>query len=97
MKHEELKWKSRDGLELFAQVWEPQVVSPRAVVCLVHGVGEHSSRYAHVAEAFGKEGFVLFGFDQRGHGRSGGLRGHITSIEDFLQDIDLLLEQASPG
>ncbi|MCB0101512.1 MAG: alpha/beta hydrolase, partial [Anaerolineales bacterium] len=53
MKHEELKWKSRDGLELFAQVWEPQVVSPRAVVCLVHGVGEHSSRYAHVAEAFG--------------------------------------------
>ena len=94
MKHEELKWKSRDGLELFAQVWEPQVVSPRAVVCLVHGVGEHSSRYAHVAEAFGKEGFVLFGFDQRGHGRSGGLRGHITSIEDFLQDIDLLLEQA---
>ena len=94
MKHEELKWKSRDGLELFAQVWEPQVVSPRAVICLVHGVGEHSSRYAHVAEAFGKEGFVLFGFDQRGHGRSGGLRGHITSIEDFLQDIDLLLEQA---
>lgn len=94
MKHEELKWKSRDGLELFAQVWEPQVVSPRAVVCLVHGVGEHSSRYEHVAEAFGKEGFVLFGFDQRGHGRSGGLRGHITSIEDFLQDIDLLLEQA---
>jgi acylglycerol lipase len=94
MKHEEMKWKARDGIELFAQVWEPSVVSPRAVVCLVHGLGEHSSRYAHVAEAFEKEGFILFGFDHRGHGRSGGIRGHVSSIEDFLQDIDLLLEQA---
>ena len=90
MKHEEMKWKARDGIELFAQVWEPSVVSPRAVVCLVHGLGEHSSRYAHVAEAFEKEGFILFGFDHRGHGRSGGIRGHVSSIEDFLQDIDLL-------
>jgi acylglycerol lipase len=94
MKHQELGWKSRDGIDLFAQVWEPPVVSPRAVVCLVHGLGEHSSRYAHVAEAFGKEGFILFGFDQRGHGRSGGARGHISSIDDFMNDIDLLLEQA---
>lgn len=94
MKHQELKWKSHDDLELFAQVWEPEVVSPRAVVCLVHGLGEHSSRYTHVAEALGKEGLVLFAFDQRGHGRSGGARGHISSIEDFMKDIDLLLEQA---
>jgi len=94
MKHQELGWKSRDGIDLFAQVWEPPVVSPRAVVCLVHGLGEHSSRYAHVAEAFGKEGFILLGFDQRGHGRSGGARGHVSSIDDFMNDIDLLLEQA---
>lgn len=94
MKHQEMKWKSFDGLDLFAQVWEPDVVSPRAVVCLVHGLGEHSSRYAHVAEALAKEGFILFTFDQRGHGRSGGIRGHISDIEDFMQDIDLLLKQA---
>ncbi|MCB0101799.1 MAG: lysophospholipase [Anaerolineales bacterium] len=94
MKHEEMNWKSHDGTDLFAQVWEPDVVNPRAVVCLVHGVGEHSNRYAHVAEAFTKEGFVLFGFDQRGHGRSGGARGHINSIDDFMNDINLLLQQA---
>lgn len=94
MKHHELSWKTYDGLDIFAQVWEPQVVTPRAVVCLVHGLGEHSSRYTHVAEAFGKEGFVLFGADLRGHGRSAGVRGHISSIEDFMRDIDMLLEQA---
>lgn len=94
MKHQEMRWKSRDGLDMFAQVWEPEVTQPRAVVCLVHGLGEHSSRYAHVAEAFTKEGFILFTSDLRGHGRSGGLRGHISSIEDFMQDIDILMENA---
>jgi acylglycerol lipase len=94
MKHHELNWKAHDGLDIFAQVWEPPAVTPRAVVCLVHGLGDHSSRFAHVAEAFGKEGFVLFGADLRGHGRSAGARGHISSIEDFMRDIDMLLERA---
>lgn len=94
MKHYETTWKTYDGVEIFAQAWEPAAVNVRAVACLVHGLGEHSSRYAHVAEAFGKEGFILFGADLRGHGRSGGARGHISSIEDFLRDIDMLLEQA---
>lgn len=94
MAHKEMQWKAHDGLELFAQAWEPQVVAPRAVVCLVHGLGEHSSRYAHVAEALGREGYILFAFDHRGHGRSGGARGHISSIEDFMKDTDLLMEQA---
>lgn len=94
MKHFEMAWKAKDGLDIFAQGWEPTTVQPKAVVCLVHGLGEHSSRYAHVAEVFGKEGFTLFAADLRGHGRSGGVRGYISSIEDFMQDIDTLLEQA---
>jgi alpha-beta hydrolase superfamily lysophospholipase len=94
MKHLEMNWKARDGLDIFAQSWEPTILQPKAVVCLVHGLGEHTSRYDHVAEAFGRQGFVLFGADLRGHGRSGGARGHISSIEDFMQDIDELLGQA---
>jgi alpha-beta hydrolase superfamily lysophospholipase len=94
MKHFEVSWKAKDGLNIFAEGWEPAVAQPKAVVCLVHGVGEHASRYAHVAEAFGAEGYAFFAADLRGHGRSGGARGHISSIEDFMQDIDTLLEQA---
>ncbi len=94
MKHHEMTWQSHDGLNIFAQAWEPTMPQPRAVVCLVHGLGEHTSRYAHVAEALGREGYVLFGADLRGHGRSGGERGHISSIEDFMRDIDVSLEQA---
>ncbi len=94
MKHYQMTWKAHDHLNIFAQAWEPVIRQPRGIVCLVHGLGEHTSRYAHVAEAFGKAGFVLFGADLRGHGRSGGARGHLSSIEDFMQDIDLSLEQA---
>lgn len=94
MKHYETTWKSKDGLDIFAQAWGPAVVQPRAVACLVHGLGEHTGRYAHVAEAFSKEGVILFGADLRGHGKSGGARGHINSIEDFMQGIDALLEHA---
>jgi acylglycerol lipase len=94
MQHFETSWKAHDGQDIFAQGWEPEARTPKAVVCLVHGLGEHSSRYAHVAEAFGKEGYALFSSDLRGHGRSGGTRGHISSIEDFMKDIDTLLERA---
>ncbi len=94
MKHFETNWKAKDGLDIFAQGWEPSDAAPKAVVCLVHGVGEHSSRYAHVAEAFGKQGYAFFAADLRGHGRSSGARGDISSIEDFMQDIDSLLEHA---
>lgn len=94
MAHFETKWKSRDGIDIFAQGWEPEAKPIIAVVCLVHGLGEHTSRYEHVAEAFGKQGYALFGADIRGHGRSGGARGHIPSIESVMQDIDLLFEHA---
>ncbi len=94
MKHVETKWITQDGLEVFGQGWEPDAREAKAVICLVHGLGEHTSRYAHVAEAFGREGYITFGFDLRGHGRTGGPRGHFPSIEAVMQDIDLLFEQA---
>lgn len=94
MKHFETKWTTQDNLEVFAQGWEPEPREPKAVICLVHGLGEHTSRYAHVAEAFGKDGYAMFGFDLRGHGRSGGPRGHFPSSEAVINDIDLLFQQA---
>jgi acylglycerol lipase len=94
MAHFITKWKSSDDIEIFAQGWEPDTKEPKAVVCLVHGLGEHIARYSHVADAFNKEGYVLFGADLRGHGRSGGPRGHFPSIDIVMKDIDVLFEQA---
>jgi acylglycerol lipase len=94
MIHNEFNWQSTDGLTLYAQAWEPETES-KAVVCLVHGLGEHSGRYQHVAKAFTEAGYSMLGFDQRGHGKSGGQRGHAPSEEAFLNDIDGLLKAAA--
>ena len=61
MKTFEWKWKSFDGLDMFAQGWAPDN-DPKAVVCLVHGLGEHVGRYAHVGAAFAAAGYALLGF-----------------------------------
>jgi len=93
MKHTEFRFKTFDGLQLFAQSWQPETKS-RAVVCLVHGMGEHSGRYGHVADRLTKAGHIIFAFDLRGHGRSKGQLGHSPSYEALLNDIDFLLGEA---
>ena len=93
MKHFESSWITKDGLETYFQGWEPDK-PPQAVICLVHGLGEHSSRYSHVADHLAAAGFAVIALDLRGHGKSAGARGHITSIDNFLDDIDRLLKEA---
>ena len=77
---------------LFCQSWFPSKSKPRGVIALVHGVGEHSSRYAHVAQYFVQAGYALMTFDLPGHGRSPGLRGHIKCFDDFREDTAAFLQ-----
>jgi acylglycerol lipase len=93
MRHFESSWVAKDGLKTYFQGWETED-KPRAAVCLVHGLGEHSGRYLHVAEHLTAAGFTVLTMDLRGHGKSAGARGHIVSIDNFLDDIDFLLKQA---
>jgi acylglycerol lipase len=86
--------QTTDGLSLYFQGWEPES-RPGAVVCLVHGLGEHSGRYAYVAAALNQAGYALLGFDLRGHGRSGGSRGHSPTRTAMLDDVDQLLVEAA--
>ena len=87
MKTFEDRWEGKDGISFFAQGWEPENTAPRALVALVHGLGEHSGRYAHIGSILTQAGYALVGFDLRGHGRSGGERGHALSLEAYMQDI----------
>lgn len=93
MKYTDVAWTSTDGLPLLGRCWESEG-EPRAVVCLVHGLGEHCGRYGHVAAALNAQGYAVLACDQRGHGRSGGQRGVIPSYDALMDDIGLLLAQA---
>ena len=87
-KSSKIKWrfKSQDGLELFVHAF-PAQEDPKAVVCIVHGHGEHIERYEHVAAALNQAGYSVIGYDHRGHGQSDGPRGHIPSYELLLDDM----------
>ncbi|MCG3167878.1 MAG: Monoacylglycerol lipase [Bacteroidia bacterium] len=99
MKHQELKWAASDGVDIYGQCWLTDN-KPKAVVCLVHGMGEHSGRYAHVANYFVDAGYAVISYDHRGHGKSGGKRGHTPSYDLLLDGVSDLLKQAekiAPG
>ena len=86
--------ESTDRLKLWGQGWEPEAAT-KAVVCLLHGLGEHSGRYDHVAEVFNRSGYAMMAFDLRGHGRSEGRRGHAPGYAMLMSDVEKLLNEAA--
>jgi alpha-beta hydrolase superfamily lysophospholipase len=87
-------WQDGKGVGFHLQAWEPDA-RPKAVVALVHGLGEHIVRYSAMGEALAKDGFAAVGFDLRGHGRSNGPRGHTPSYEALMDDVGALLGHAA--
>jgi alpha-beta hydrolase superfamily lysophospholipase len=83
---------TQDGINLHLARWEPEG-TPRAITYLIHGLGEHTMRYAHVADALNAAGIACWGIDLRGHGQSGGQRGHAPSLERLLDDVSLMMGQ----
>ncbi|MDP9291609.1 MAG: lysophospholipase [Verrucomicrobiota bacterium] len=82
-----------DGTRLFTRA--ANLRAPRANVILTHGLGEHSARYLHVADYFAAQGFRLCAYDLRGHGRSDGTRGELKNYDDFLRDLECVLDHFS--
>jgi len=93
VKHQEFHLKACDGLDLYGQAWLTEKKA-KALIVIVHGLGEHSARYAHVAQAFTDNNFNVYAFDQRGHGKSGGKRGHTPSAKCLLDDITIVIQYA---
>lgn len=85
--------ESADGTKLNLRAW-PCPSAPRASLAFVHGQGDHSGRYRLPATWFTERGFACLAVDLRGHGRSGGRRGHVVRFTDYLADVDALVEEA---
>ncbi|MFD2034815.1 alpha/beta hydrolase [Belliella marina] len=91
MKHLETSYTTHDNKELYLQAWMPE--TPKAVLLVVHGLGEHSSRYKHFAEKLVQKDIAVFTFDGRGHGKSSLPKptAYFSNYGDYLKDIDALM------
>jgi alpha-beta hydrolase superfamily lysophospholipase len=91
-----------DGQHLVVQAWPiPHHLAQRGTVIVVHGLGEHAGRYDHVARKLNQWGFAVRGYDQYGHGESGGVRGGLPSdhrlLDDLADIVDSTRQRMDPG
>lgn len=92
MNHQEGTFTGFGGLELFTQSWLPDG-SAKAAIILVHGLGEHSSRYPHVVNHLVSQGFAIYSFDHRGHGRSAKKLGaHVNNWAEYRGDVQAFIQ-----
>jgi alpha-beta hydrolase superfamily lysophospholipase len=80
-----------DGVQLQVSHWSPGGM-PRGTVLIVHGLGEHIGRYEHVAAHLNAQGWLVAGYDQRGHGTSEGKRGAIPAPQALLDDLARVMD-----
>jgi alpha-beta hydrolase superfamily lysophospholipase len=81
-----------DGIEIFYRQYRAE--SEQARMVIAHGLGEHSGRYGNVIERLLPKGISVWVPDHRGHGQSGGKRGHVLNFVQYLTDLRLTVELA---
>ena len=91
-----MHYTTSDNLKLHKNSWT--VDNPKAVLLLVHGLGEHSGRYEYIqlAKDFNDAGYSMVSFDQRGSGRSEGLVAHIDRFTQLTDDLAMVANTEKP-
>lgn len=82
---------SSDGTPLHGEFFAAP--SPRGVALILHGYAEHCGRYREVAHVLRRAGLSSLAFDQRGHGRAHGSRGHVLRFSEYLEDVKAALAE----
>ena len=99
MQHSEASFQSADGLKLYYQTWRPDK-TPKAVVQIITGFGEHSGRYLNVVNELIPRGYIIYANDHRGHGKSEGVQLYVKKFEEFVEDQKIffdLISQKEPN
>lgn len=74
------------NLKIYYHAWLPEGQA-KAVLLIVHGLGEHCGRYTNVIERFVPLGYAFYGLDHIGHGRSEGEREMVERFADFTDNL----------
>ncbi len=86
MNHSEGYFINHHKHRIFYQAWLPEP-PVKAVLLVIHGLGEHCGRYAGLADYFVPLGYAVYGFDHIGHGRSDGERQYVESFQALIDTL----------
>jgi alpha-beta hydrolase superfamily lysophospholipase len=95
----EQKLQGSGGLGIVVRSWRP-AVKPRGVVAIVPGFNSHGGYYSWVAEQLVAAGYAVHAVDLRGRGKSDGERFYVDRFQDYVSDVDVMLnaaKQRDPG
>lgn len=84
------QFRGRDQTELFFQTWTPEKV--RGAILITHGLAEHSECYHGLAKILADDGWQVFAWDMRGHGRSEGKRGFVKDLSFYIDDLEIFTQ-----
>jgi len=91
MDHVEGDFKGVRNAKIYYQAWLPEG-NVKAVLLIVHGLGEHCGRYMNVVNHFVPLGYAVYGLDHIGHGKSGGKREVVERFEDYTDTLTVYCE-----
>lgn len=91
MNHIEGKFKGVRNAQIYYQGWLPEG-EVKAVLLVVHGLGEHSGRYGNVVNHFVPLGYAVYALDHLGHGKSEGGREEIERFSDYTDTLTAYYE-----
>ena len=81
-----------DSHILHGKIWQPD--APKAIIALVHGLGEHIGRYENFAADLCQCGIAVCAADLHGHGKTRGPRGLAESADVLCGDIETIIDKA---
>lgn len=95
MEHIESSFVGVGGRKIYFQYWRLESagqVSPRALLAINHGLGDHGGRFPYLVDYMVARDIWVYALDHRGHGRSEGQRGHINNWNELREDLHTFLE-----
>ncbi|KAJ7965928.1 monoglyceride lipase [Quillaja saponaria] len=78
---------------LFCRSWFPVSGDLKGILLIIHGLNEHSGRYAQFARKLTSCNFGVYAMDWIGHGGSDGLHGYVPSLDHVVADTGAFLEK----
>lgn len=86
VKYDEWYWDDPAVQRIFARSWG--IRSPRGQIILIHGLGEHSGRYANLAAYMNGMGWNVAAMDLPGHGKTAGRPGYVRNWHSLVSALE---------